>query len=318
MKSFPRLRHSKHAHRSGSPQRWVKSRQTGAKSATSVLLPGFYERQTYGEDSTALFHRIRLVSLALLFLLGVVPAATPAAPPPTIAVGVPALEARVVALTNLERQKRGLPPLVPDETLRASALAHSEEMIRLGYFAHESPTPGLRTVSDRALRAGCPDLEVGENIAFYQGFTVDTAARRVVDDWMNSPGHRANILRPSYTSIGLGIASGHGKIMISQEFAARHLSLDPLKETTMGRTVYVRLSGRTLQPTEQIAVFDRDSPLQRVRVDREGRFVAVVRLRALSGTHPLTLGALTDRSREASSFEIYSILPVDTDAVAAR
>lgn len=269
--------------------------------------------------------RLRSLSLLVLLLACTIPFA-PALPaaadsppaPAVVKVGVPNLESRIIELTNVERRKRGLAPLQADDCLRRAALGHSEEMMRLDYFAHESPTAGLHSVSERAARAGCTDVEVGENIAYYQGFSVEAAASRVVGDWMNSPGHRANILRPTYTTIGMGIAHNDRKIMISQEFAGHHLSFDSMRETTEGASVLVRLVGRTLKPTRQIGIFDDNVPLQRVNVDGTGRFSILVRLRASSGKHALHIGTLVASDLRNSSFDIYSIIRVNTDRVAVR
>lgn len=129
------------------------------------------------------------------------------------------IESSVLACTNQERMRYGLPPLRLDPALARAARGHSDEMLRLRYFSHDSPTPSQRDVSQRCAAAGCPYVEVGENIAYYQGYGLDNIAQRVVADWMASPGHRANILRARYTAIGVGISFDHGVIMATQDFA---------------------------------------------------------------------------------------------------
>ncbi|MCK6543088.1 CAP domain-containing protein [bacterium] len=109
---------------------------------------------------------------------------------------------------NVERAKVKLPPLVWDKALRSAARQHSREMMALGYFSHTSPTASLKTVSDRVYRTGASDASLGENIALH---SVDGGYRSIADQlmkqWMNSPGHRANILKAEFTHIGIGIAS---------------------------------------------------------------------------------------------------------------
>jgi uncharacterized protein YkwD len=107
------------------------------------------------------------------------------------------IEDEVVAIVNRERFNRGLPRLRIDERLRASARAHSQDMAERGYFAHQSPdgtTPAER------MRAWGHPQPGAENIAMGQ-----PRPQVVVTAWMESPGHRANILRPDFQSIGVGI-----------------------------------------------------------------------------------------------------------------
>ncbi|MEU7467533.1 CAP domain-containing protein [Streptomyces sp. NPDC044984] len=107
------------------------------------------------------------------------------------------LENPVVSLVNRERTVRGMQLLVSDERLRASARAHSADMVRLGYFDHLAPDG--TSPAERMLAAGFP-LPGGENIAFGQ-----PTPEEVVADWMNSPPHRRNILRRGFRVIGVGV-----------------------------------------------------------------------------------------------------------------
>jgi len=107
----------------------------------------------------------------------------------------------VVDRTNAERTRRGLRPLTVDTRLAAAAQAHSADMVQRGFFAHESPDG--RQVWDRAVAAGYAYRKVAENIAAGQ-----RSAEEVVRGWMESPGHRANILDGDLTQIGVGRAEG--------------------------------------------------------------------------------------------------------------
>ncbi|MGC0333916.1 uncharacterized protein YkwD/stress response protein SCP2 [Streptomyces sp. SAI-170] len=110
-------------------------------------------------------------------------------------------EAEVVALTNVERATAGLPPLAADPLLTRAAQAHSADMVARDFYAHTAPD-GSRPW-DRAAAAGAARRSIGENIACGQ-----RSPAEVVTGWMNSPGHRANILRPDFTHIGIGFAGG--------------------------------------------------------------------------------------------------------------
>lgn len=124
----------------------------------------------------------------------------------------PAGEQQMLQLVNQARADAGLQPLRLDPALTEVARAHSTEMFALGYFSHDSPDAG--SPSDRLTAAGIPFLAMGENIALAP--SVETAHRNL----MNSPGHRANILDPAFTRVGIGIIAAPGAgLMVSQEFA---------------------------------------------------------------------------------------------------
>lgn len=114
-----------------------------------------------------------------------------------------ALSAQVVTLINQERTKFGLPPLAPHVDCTRAAKAHVEDMKGRNYFAHVSPD-GL-TPEDRLRLTGAGPTRAGaENIAAGQSL-----ARAIVDTWLASPPHRANMLSTMFTHIGVGIASGN-------------------------------------------------------------------------------------------------------------
>jgi uncharacterized protein YkwD len=106
----------------------------------------------------------------------------------------------VVRLVNLERAKVGCPALVIDESLVAAAQAHSADMAQRNYFSHSS-LDGSSFV-DRVRAAGFSGAPGGENIA--AGYP---NAAEVMAGWMDSDGHRENILRCSFRTIGVGYAT---------------------------------------------------------------------------------------------------------------
>jgi len=123
----------------------------------------------------------------------------------------PDLEAKMLELVNNERTKNGLQPLKADPEMTEVARAHSKDMFARGYFSHY--TPERKDPFDRMKAANVKFLAAGENLALGQTLTI------CHQGLMNSPGHRANILRPTYGRLGIGILDGgiHG-LMISQEF----------------------------------------------------------------------------------------------------
>lgn len=108
---------------------------------------------------------------------------------------------RVFELTNQERVKAGLLPLEWSDSLAAVALAHSKDMAIRGFFDHTNPD-GLSPF-DRMKNAGISYRRAAENIAAGQ-----QSPEAVVNGWMNSSGHRANILNPQLTHLGVGYYAG--------------------------------------------------------------------------------------------------------------
>ena len=126
--------------------------------------------------------------------------------------------ARVLELTNSEREKAGLTPLMLSGELTDAALTYSQVLATSGCFQHTcGPVPNF---ADRIGQSGYSGwTALGENIA--AGYP---SAEAVVAGWMSSPGHRANILSPKYTEIGIGLVTGgDGKFGTywTEEFGAR-------------------------------------------------------------------------------------------------
>ncbi|MEM9922226.1 MAG: CAP domain-containing protein [Cyanobacteria bacterium P01_D01_bin.50] len=125
---------------------------------------------------------------------------TPAAPTPQSASTSPStnpLIDEVVALTNTYRIQEGLQPLALNASLSNAAQSHSVDMAVNDFFSHQGSNG--TTVGTRTAAAGYESPYVGENIA--AGYIT---AEEVVRGWMNSPGHRENILNPNYQEIGIG------------------------------------------------------------------------------------------------------------------
>ncbi|MDW4904496.1 CAP domain-containing protein [Streptomyces sp. ADMS] len=121
-----------------------------------------------------------------------------------------AAEAEVLQLVNEERAKVGCSAVSANSALRELAEAFSEDMAARGFFDHTDPD-GL-SPWDRAEKAGITNLG-GENIARGQA---DAAA--VMDAWMNSPGHKANILNCDFKTLGVGVHFGSGGPWWTQNF----------------------------------------------------------------------------------------------------
>ncbi|GAB2772059.1 CAP domain-containing protein [Streptomyces daliensis] len=121
-----------------------------------------------------------------------------------------AAEAEVLSLVNQERAQAGCKPVTADSELATLAGDFSEDMARLGFFDHTSPDG--QSPWDRAEEQGIDDLG-GENIARGQA-----NAQSVMDSWMNSPGHKANILNCDYRTLGVGAHFAEGGPWWTQDF----------------------------------------------------------------------------------------------------
>ncbi len=106
---------------------------------------------------------------------------------------------RTLDLLNEERRSAGVAPLTLDATLSQLALAHSQDMLAHDYIGHTSPTAG--TAGDRVARAGVRTSLVLENIG--RGYSL----REVHEGLLASPGHRANIVHPQATNVGIGVVT---------------------------------------------------------------------------------------------------------------
>ncbi len=126
---------------------------------------------------------------------------TRAPAPPSGGGSMSSREREVLRLTNAERSQHGCRALTADSRLVRAAGGHASDMVRRQYFSHTSPDgegPG-----ERLAEVGFSGRGWGENIAAGQ-----PTARSVVDGWMNSPGHRANILNCDFNRLGVGYVNG--------------------------------------------------------------------------------------------------------------
>jgi uncharacterized protein YkwD len=110
------------------------------------------------------------------------------------------LELEVLELINVERENRGLHPLCWNDQLFTAARGHSEDMATNGFFSHENLDGEDPT--DRAAEAGYPG-PAGENIGAGNAYATP---QQIVEGWMNSDGHRVNMLSSKYCDAGVGYA----------------------------------------------------------------------------------------------------------------
>jgi uncharacterized protein YkwD len=136
-------------------------------------------------------------------------------PAPTAAVSMTPMASAIVDLTNAERGRAGLGTVRAEARLTRAAQLQAEQNARAGRIDHVLPEAQYPRPEDRLAAAGYPWQAYGENLAF--GYP---DAPSVVESWMHSTGHRANMLAPSFTEIGIGLAlDASGRRYFAQIFA---------------------------------------------------------------------------------------------------
>jgi uncharacterized protein YkwD len=119
-----------------------------------------------------------------------------------------ALENSVTCLINEERAKAGVRPVRSNPTLRRAGLGHSQDMVSDGYFEHTSPSGRtfIERITHTGYMRGARRWLVGENLVWGSGS--QSTPRAMVDGWMGSPAHRANLLRGRFREVGVAAVRG--------------------------------------------------------------------------------------------------------------
>ncbi|MCX6581139.1 MAG: CAP domain-containing protein [Candidatus Aminicenantes bacterium] len=123
------------------------------------------------------------------------------------------IEQEMLELVNKARSERGTRPLRFHPVLNDMALGHSQKMAAEGQLSHRFPN--YKTLQERLMDAGLAFIKSGENVAFSE----DPEAKFIHDGFMNSPGHRQNILDPDFTHCGIRIVCSNKKFYVTEEFA---------------------------------------------------------------------------------------------------
>lgn len=167
-------------------------------------------------------------SVSLLFASCQGPAPTPNPPTPPAPQPAPGeANAKLVEAHNKAREAQGLPPLVQSPALTKAAQIHSDDMARTGRMSHTGSDGS--SPFQRMEKAGYRYGYAGENVAYGQ---VDVPA--VMKAWMNSSGHRSNILSRNYKELGVAVANGRdGRPYWTATFGA---SIDGVARGTEPRT----------------------------------------------------------------------------------
>lgn len=141
-------------------------------------------------------------------------AKNPSGQTPSSGTVLSAQEQEALNLLNTDRAKNGLPALKANGQLTKLAETYAKDMINRGFFAHNNPEG--QTPFDRMAAAGISYRTAGENLA------INTSVAAAENAFMNSSGHRANILNSSYTDVGIGVVkNAKGQVYVVQEFIGK-------------------------------------------------------------------------------------------------
>jgi uncharacterized protein YkwD len=174
---------------------------------------GYFTDKKYSDIGIGVYHSQKGISSA--FIISGIEKHTP--------IYMSDVEKGVLSLVNAERQKAGAAPLEWCEIARTIARSKVKEMYDNDYFAHESPYTGSLENQFKVfggLVLGRDASYIGENLAYAKGYKQSSlTAEYWVNQWMNSKGHRENILNPAYSHMGVGIFFGEdGRAYAAQAF----------------------------------------------------------------------------------------------------
>jgi hypothetical protein len=159
-----------------------------------------------------------------------------------VALAQGALELEVLDQTNRLRLARGLGALLWEEQAYKAALGHAQDMLARNYFGHD--TPEGRTPAQRMAAAGITEVVVGENLAAYEGYPEADIPKKAVRDWMNSPGHRANLLKGDFTHLGVALVRQGRRVVVVQNFVGRPFDLGLRRSPAQAQRSLLWLSGQ--------------------------------------------------------------------------
>ncbi|MFB6842020.1 CAP domain-containing protein [Streptomyces sp. NPDC056361] len=186
-----------------------RHRRSGGTGRRAARRPSFRTTVTLTGAAAAL-----LAVVTGMYVAPSAPAVSAAVAPAAAGAKIGRYAQEVVALANAERERAGCGPLRAEDHLRTAAQGHADDMAARDYYRHDSPEG--RDAGDRITGAGYAWSTWGENI--HRG---PRTPARAMEDWMESPGHRANILNCAFRDIGVGVTLTANGPWWVQDFGAR-------------------------------------------------------------------------------------------------
>lgn len=182
------------------------------------------------------------------------------------------VEKRVIELSNEARKQQGLAPLSPSVTLHSAATHHSEDMQKFKFFAHTNPQDPTNTLSRRLKVAGSTSLASAENIFQCEGYKPEELAKMAVQSWLTSPGHRRNLLDPSYNRIGVGIVGGKDGYYFTQDFAQDSIEIVGYTVTRNENGFQLKLNARVVDGPKEGALLFQGKRVANWTANGDGEF----------------------------------------------
>jgi uncharacterized protein YkwD len=176
--------------------------------------------------------------------------------PDVVKIDTVLIENLILDKLNAERKCRDLAPLVKHDSLTQLARIQSENMVKYNFFSHTDQNgyaPQQRQIYYFPRLCG----GIGENIAYDYGATNEDVAENLIKSWMSSSGHRANILRTSYSHAGIGIVQKGEQFYATQVFGDLIASLETEIPELIpyGSEITLRFKYESVFPKEQLTVF---------------------------------------------------------------
>lgn len=175
----------------------------------------FIPRESNNHRAKILHHTNLLLTIIFLFLASFFIQTVKVKYPSVLGIQADISSDQLLFLTNKERQNTGVGPLVINDELSQAASAKADDMFQYNYWAHNSPSG--KTPWAFITAAGYKYIYAGENLA--RGFTT---TQSVIDAWMASPDHRANMLSSNYQDVGFAVKSGNlngeDTVLVVEEF----------------------------------------------------------------------------------------------------
>ncbi len=234
----------------------------------------FFPHESNNHRPKVLHHSSLFFFIALLLSVNLFTTALSLNRPDILGVTANISAQELLDLTNQKRVENGLSPLTMSNELSKAAEAKGQDMFSKNYWAHNSPDGLTPWVFIKG--AGYDYVYAGENLA--RGFT---SASEVVDAWMQSPGHRENMLSPNYKEIGFSIQSGvltdDETILVVEEFGSRNIAGSPQIASAQEATIQeVTPTLSAMQGSgQQITLTPTPSIIQE-SANAQGNFVAAI------------------------------------------
>lgn len=231
--------------------------------------------------------------------------------------GMENIEKQIFEMVNQERSKRGLNILQYDDKLSQAARQHSMEMGELNYFSHTSPINENKDVAKRVRNCGLIDIAVGENIGNNFGYSEDILAQQFMTGWMNSTGHRENILRENFTHIGVGvIKTKDGYYYGTQVFASREIEFYQIKASEKNLDEYHLFITLYTDFENEIGIWINSEYYDEQKANYSGVFNLKIPFAKNSGIKNISIGVR--KSGDYGSFLLLAEIKFNTDVEISR